>query len=58
MPPIIENIADAQTLAQAIVNTIIEPFVVLDDGFRVLAASRSFYDTFKVHPAQTQGQLL
>jgi chemotaxis protein methyltransferase CheR len=54
----IDKIADAQTLAQAIVNTIIEPFIVLDDGFRVLAASRSFYDTFKVNPAQTQGRLL
>ena len=54
----IEKIADAQTLAEAIVNTIIEPFVVLDDEFSVLAASRSFYDTFKVAPAQTQGRLL
>jgi chemotaxis protein methyltransferase CheR len=54
----IDKIADAQTLAQAIVNTIIEPFIVLDDGFRVLAASRSFYDTFKVNPAETQGRLL
>ena len=54
----LDKIADAQTLAQAIVNTIIEPFVVLDDGFRVLAASRSFYDTFKVSPEQTQGRLL
>ena len=35
----IENIADAQTLAQAIVNTIIEPFLVLDDKFNVLAAA-------------------
>jgi PAS domain-containing protein len=52
------RIVDAQTLAQAIVNTIIEPFLVLDDGFRVLSASRSFYDVFKVHPGQTQGRLL
>ena len=54
----IASIADAQTLAQAIVNTIIEPFLVLDDGFRVLAASRSFYDTFKVNPKETHGRLL
>jgi chemotaxis protein methyltransferase CheR len=54
----IDSIADAQTLAQAIVNTIIEPFLVLDDGFRVLAASRSFYDAFKVNPAETNGRLL
>ncbi|RYG87154.1 MAG: histidine kinase [Alphaproteobacteria bacterium] len=54
----IENIPDAQTLAQAIVNTLIEPFVVLDESFRVLAASRSFYETFKVSLAQTHGRLL
>ena len=52
------KIADAQTLAQAIVNTIPEPFIVLDDEFRVLSASRSFYETFRVDPAQTQGCLL
>jgi two-component sensor histidine kinase len=61
MPPTIYPIAkleDAQTLAQAIVNTIIEPFIVLDSEFRVLAASRSFYAAFKVEPGQTQGRLL
>jgi chemotaxis protein methyltransferase CheR len=52
-----DNIADAQKLAQAIVNTIPEPFVVLDDRLRVLAASRSFYETFKVDPVQTRGLL-
>ena len=54
----IENIPDAQTLAQAIVNTLIEPFVVLDESFRVLTASRSFYETFKVSLTQTHGRLL
>lgn len=55
-PP--ENIHDAQILAQAIVNTIPEPFLVLDDKFHVLAASRSFYETFKVDPDQTRECLL
>src|SRR4029453_880620 len=49
---------DAQTLALAIVNTIPEPFIVLDAHFRVLAASVSFYQTFKVDPEHTRGQLL
>jgi len=53
-----ENIHDAQILAQAIVNTIPEPFLVLDEQFHVLAASRSFYETFKVDPEQTRGCLL
>jgi len=54
----INKIADAEALAQAIVNTIIEPFLVLDEGFRVLAASRSFYEVFRVVENQTQGRLL
>ena len=54
----IETIEDAQTLAQAIVNTIPEPFLVLDEKFRVLAASRSFHRTFKVEPEETSGTLL
>jgi chemotaxis protein methyltransferase CheR len=54
----LQEIEDALTLAQAIVNTIHEPFVVLDTEFRVLAASRSFYETFKVDPEHTQGCLL
>jgi chemotaxis protein methyltransferase CheR len=53
-----DNIHDAQILAQAIVNTIPEPFLVLDDTFHVLAASRSFYESFKVDPQQTRGCLL
>jgi chemotaxis protein methyltransferase CheR len=54
----IPGIEDAQTLAQAIVNTIHEPLLVLDAQLRVLAASRSFYETFKVDPEQTHGCLL
>jgi chemotaxis protein methyltransferase CheR len=53
-----ERIEDAKILAQAIVNTIPEPFLVLDERFHVLAASRSFYETFKVDPDQTHGCLL
>jgi two-component sensor histidine kinase len=54
----IANFDDAQTLAQAIVNTIAEPLLVLDEDLRVLAVSRSFYETFKVAPEQTLGSLL
>jgi two-component sensor histidine kinase len=54
----IPGIEDAQTLAQAIVDTIHEPLVVLDARFRVLLASRAFYATFQVDPAQTVGRLL
>jgi two-component sensor histidine kinase len=37
---------DARALAQAIVDTIREPLLVLDKDLRVVAASRSFYQTF------------
>jgi two-component sensor histidine kinase len=57
-PNSLTDIEEARTLAQAIVNTIHEPFLVLDAGLRVLAASRSFYETFQVEPGQTQGCLL
>ena len=58
MPTQIPGIEDAQTLAQAIVNTIHEPLLVLDAGFVVLAASRSFYEIFQVDPQHTLGCLL
>jgi chemotaxis protein methyltransferase CheR len=54
----IPGIEDAQTLAQAIVNTIHEPLLVLDAGLRVLAASRAFYEIFRVDPEHTMGCLL
>jgi chemotaxis protein methyltransferase CheR len=55
--PFIEK-SDAGTLAQAIVDTVREPLLVLDEDLRVLAASRSFYRTFKVAPSVTQDQLI
>ncbi|RZJ04941.1 MAG: PAS domain-containing protein [Brevundimonas sp.] len=58
MPTTIPGIEDAQTLAQAIVDTIHEPLLVLDGGLRVLAASRAFYEIFKVDPDHTMGRLL
>jgi chemotaxis protein methyltransferase CheR len=53
-----DKIEDAKILAQAIVNTIPEPFLVLDEAFHVLTASRSFYATFNVDPEQTRDCLL
>lgn len=54
LPPI----PDPQSLAQAIVDTIHEPLLVLDAHLRVLAAGRAFYETFKVDPVETVGRLL
>lgn len=48
----------AQTLAVAIIDTLPEPFLILDEQLRVLAASRCFYEVFKEDPAQAQGRFL
>jgi two-component sensor histidine kinase len=55
--PFVEN-TEAGSLALAIVNTVREPLLVLDKDLRVLAASRSFYLTFKVDRDDTHGRLL
>ena len=49
---------DGRALAQAIVDTVREPLLVLDKALRVVAASRSFYETFQVIREETQGKLL
>ena len=50
--------AHGHSLAEAIVDTVREPLVVLDRDLRVIAASRSFYKTFAVEPRNTQGRKL
>src|SRR4029079_4788972 len=52
------GIDDAHALAQAIVDTVREPLLVLDRDLRVVTASRSFYLTFRVNRQETRGQLL
>jgi chemotaxis protein methyltransferase CheR len=52
------KVQDAWILAHAIVDTVREPLIVLDQDLRVVAASRSFYLTFKVNADDTQGKLL
>ncbi len=51
-------IEEARAFAQAVIDTVREPFLVLDQDLRVLAASRSFYQTFKVSSDDTQGRPL
>src|SRR5688572_30772757 len=52
------GVEDGRALAQAIVHTIREPLLVLDENLRVIAASRSFYLTFKVDRQDVQGRPL
>ena len=48
----------ARDFAESIIATIREPLVVLDGELRIVSASRSFYETFQVTPAETEGRLL
>lgn len=52
------NALDACALAHAIVDTVREPIVVLDQALRVIVASRSFCRTFKVTHEGTEGKFL
>ena len=52
------SIEDGRALAQAIVDTVREPLLVLDKELRIIAASRSFYETFQAAREETQGRLL
>jgi len=49
-------VEDALAYAEGIVDTVREPLVVLDPGLRVRTANRSFYQTFRVAPAETEGR--
>jgi len=53
-----KDIEDARAFAQAIVDTVREPLLVLDGDLRVLAVSRSFYLTFQVHHQDVLGRPL
>ena len=50
--------AQAQKLALAIVDTLPEPFLVLDDTLHLLAASRCFYEVYDEDPATAHGRSL
>jgi chemotaxis protein methyltransferase CheR len=50
--------AEAQRLALAIVDTLPEPFLVLDDTLHLLAGSRCFYEVFGEDPAKAHGRSL
>jgi two-component sensor histidine kinase len=50
------EVQDACALAQAIVDTVRGPLIVLDKELRVVAASRSFYEKFSADPDHTQGK--
>jgi chemotaxis protein methyltransferase CheR len=50
------DIQDRIALAQAIVDTVRDPLLVIDHDLRVIAASRSFYKTFRLAPDDVHGR--
>jgi two-component sensor histidine kinase len=54
----LRDLAEAQTLALAIVDTLPEPFLVLDESLQLLAGSRCFYEVFKEDPVKAHGRSL
>jgi formate hydrogenlyase transcriptional activator len=53
-----ETFEKAQKYTESIVKTIREPFLVLSADLRVISANRSFYQTFKVSPQETEGKFI
>ena len=49
-------IESARAYAETILATVREPFIILDSELHVRSANRSFYATFKVEPAETEGR--
>jgi PAS domain-containing protein len=52
------EVEDACALAQAMVDTVREPLIVLDKDLRVIAASRSFYVKLATNPDDSRGKHL
>lgn len=51
-------LAEIETYAQNIVDTMREPLLMLDTSLRVRSANRAFYQTFQVSPEETEGRLI
>ncbi|MFA5859610.1 MAG: PAS domain S-box protein [Elusimicrobiota bacterium] len=51
-------VTQSREYSESIVNTVREPLIVLNKDLRVVTASRSFYEVFKVNPKETVGKLI
>jgi len=51
-------LAEIETYAQHIVDTVREPLLMLDPTLRVKSANRAFYQTFHVSPDETEDRLI
>jgi signal transduction histidine kinase len=53
-----DDVSAAEQLLHDIIDTVREPLLVLDAGFRVSKANRAFFRTFRVEPEDTIGEVL
>jgi two-component system CheB/CheR fusion protein len=51
-----EEVRESRNFAEAIVDTVRQPMIVLDGALHLISASRSFYSEFKVSEAATLGR--
>jgi two-component system CheB/CheR fusion protein len=49
---------ESRDYAEAVVATVREPLVVLDEELRVVTANHGFYETFQVAPEQTENRII
>jgi PAS domain S-box-containing protein len=54
----LKSAKEVSEFAESIIGTVREPLLLLDKNLRVVKASRSFYDFFKVTPDETIGTLI
>ena len=52
------TVIDASSMDECIVETVRGPLVLTDSHLRVISADRSFFQTFKVAPEDTGGQVI
>ncbi|MGZ3607878.1 MAG: PAS domain S-box protein, partial [Syntrophales bacterium] len=50
-----QSFEKAQKYTESIVETIREPLIVLTPDLKIISANRSFYETFRVAPEETEG---
>ncbi len=52
------EIQDALEYAESIISAVHEPLIILDENLKVALVSRSFCQTFKVKPEETEGRFV
>ena len=54
----LEQVKESRDYAEATVETVREPLIVLDKNLHIRTANRSFYQTFQTSPGETEGRLI